>query len=261
MIDGLYSALEHYPPQQQTAPQKTLRMVQNDRTAGSMPVWETKSKIESTLSNATNTSQNDAPENALAYKAPDANIQTTQPEEFGFGDLVDMINPLHHLPVVGQIYRGLTGDEIKPIGQIIGGAIFGGPLGAATSLINVVIEEETGKDMTENAIALVFNGKGPEFRSHEDVLNQSPETRLAALDSNPKYMEATSKSDIPGNLLAFVDMKARPEIVIERYAAAEGRTAGEFTQRSSYSAELSAHPVSIREPITQVRFNSYRTND
>ncbi len=257
MIDGLYSALEQYPSQPQTEPRKVLRMVKNERMGGSVPLWETRSDtnaIEFSLNKAASSKAASAvPENALAYKAP---VETpyTQSEEFGFGDLIDMINPLHHIPVVGQLYRGLTGDEIRPIGQIMGGALFGGPLGAASGLINVVIQEETGKDMAENAVAFMFDGQSPKLRSNEPVLNQSPEIRLAAIDPKAGSINTNPQNDLPGSLLAFVDLKERPEIVIERKSAAQGRTAGSFTQKSYPTINEKAAP--LREPITQVRFNS-----
>ena len=50
-----------------------------------------------------------------------ANAVTTaaagKPRETGglsFGDLLDVINPLHHIPVIGAIYRKLSGDDIAP---------------------------------------------------------------------------------------------------------------------------------------------------
>lgn len=263
MIDGLYSALQQHPSQTQPQPQqKILRMVKNERMGGSVPAWEKpQNDIESSLNQAANTETQSAPENALAYKAPDTQIDSTgaAAQEFGFGDLVDMVNPLHHIPVVGQIYRELSGDEIRPIGQIMGGALFGGPLGAASGLINVVIEEETGKDMTGNAMAFVLNSDTPQFRPRGDILNESPETRLAAIDPTIAQSPQPSQNDIPGNLLAFVDMKAQPEIVIERTSAADGRTAGSIA-RETYPT-ISENRIEAREPITQVRFNAYRTNN
>jgi hypothetical protein len=228
MMDGLYSALQQYPThrQQQTTPQKTLHMVKNDRMAGSVPAWKTTStnSVETSLSRAAAAAEiKTLPQNALSYKAPAFPAKKAQTEAFGFGDLVDMVNPLHHIPIVGNFYRELTGDEIKPIGKIMGGAIFGGPLGAAAGLVNLVAEQETGKDITENAIAFVTSGNAPHWRSHDTILNQTPETRLAAAHTK-------TQENMPGNLLAFVDMKAQPEIVIQRSAP--------------------------RQPITQMRFNS-----
>ena len=262
MINGLYNALESYQgtAETQARPEKVLRMVKNERMGGSVPVWETVSAsqkhgtanaIETALTSAKNTSAKKASDTALAYQ-PIENPTANAPEEFGFGDLIDMVNPLHHVPVVGHAYRELTGDEIKPIGQIIGGAIFGGPIGAASGLINVVIEEETGKDVAGNAMAMVFNGEAPALRTHDVTTPDSPETRLAAISNTQGYEQDIQ--DLPGNLLSFVDMKSGPEIVIKRLNAADGRTAGTFEK--SYP-KINENPLPVREPITQVRLSNY----
>ncbi len=59
---------------------------------------------------------------------------------FTFRDLIDLVNPLHHIPVVGQVYRRLTGDVIDPAMRIAGGALFGGPLGAAFAAAGTVLD-------------------------------------------------------------------------------------------------------------------------
>src|SRR5690348_17165865 len=48
---------------------------------------------------------------------------------FSFKDLLDIVNPLQHLPIVGSIYRYLTGDEPAAGTRIIGDALYGGPIG------------------------------------------------------------------------------------------------------------------------------------
>ena len=35
-----------------------------------------------------------------------------------FLDLIDVVNPLHHIPVVGPMYREITGDVINPLPRI-----------------------------------------------------------------------------------------------------------------------------------------------
>ncbi|MCB9982926.1 MAG: hypothetical protein H6861_04510 [Rhodospirillales bacterium] len=268
MIDGLYSALNQ-PPSPQTAPTKVLRMVKNERMGGSVPIWETikpgenlAHNVENALSGALDQTKVPLSENALGYHPTQTTQNTSsqaQSEEFSFGDLIDMINPLHHLPVVGHVYRELTGDEIKPIGKIMGGAIFGGPLGAASGLANVIVEYETGKDLAGNAFAMAFEGKAPTYRSQEPPSNSAPEIRLAAAQDTAETHEyASASEDLPGNLLSFVDMKAQPKIVIERAPAANGRTAGAVS-RVSYP-DLKQTPLPRREPITQVRL-SYNYND
>src|SRR3546814_5593745 len=53
--------------------------------------------------------------------------------ELTFSDLLDLVNPLQHIPGVAQVYRAVTGDAIKPAVKIVGGALFGGPIGVIAS--------------------------------------------------------------------------------------------------------------------------------
>lgn len=59
-----------------------------------------------------------------------------------FGDLLtDIVNPLQHIPVVGHLYRAVSGDEISPASQIAGGTLFGGPIGGLISLASAIFGE------------------------------------------------------------------------------------------------------------------------
>ncbi len=70
-----------------------------------------------------------------------------------FGDILDVINPLQHIPLLSTLYREWTGDEIDPVPRIAGGALFGGVVGAITSLVNVIVDELSGNDIGEHAFA------------------------------------------------------------------------------------------------------------
>lgn len=84
---------------------------------------------------------------------------TVKDKGFSFWDLVDIINPLQHIPVVNTIYRELTGDQIGAVARIAGGAIFGGPIGAALGGVNAIAAQETGQDLGEMAMSkLGFDG-------------------------------------------------------------------------------------------------------
>ena len=80
--------------------------------------------------------------------------------KLGFADFLDVINPLQHIPVVSSIYRRLTGDEITAPARILGGALFGGPIGFIASIINTLVHEISGRDIGETALAMVFGPKG-----------------------------------------------------------------------------------------------------
>ncbi|MBK8909318.1 MAG: hypothetical protein IPM60_16025 [Rhodospirillales bacterium] len=71
-----------------------------------------------------------------------------------FFDVLDIVNPLQHIPVVSTLYRELTGDQIDPVPRMAGGALFGGLIGAIASIVNVVVDEVSGKDVGEHVLAL-----------------------------------------------------------------------------------------------------------
>ncbi len=60
---------------------------------------------------------------------------------FTFGDLIDIINPLQHVPILSNIYRKLSGDKIDPAARIAGGTLFGGPIGAALAVAETAFNE------------------------------------------------------------------------------------------------------------------------
>ena len=224
-------------------PAKILRYVENDRMGGKVPMWEipktSKEQVVSALSTAQSTEISSP--NSLSYTGTQPDYAPENTEEFGFSDLLDMVNPLHHIPVVGHVYRELSGDNIQPISQIIGGAVFGGPAGAASGLINTVIETETGKDVTGNAMAMMLDGEAPSFKHTENIGKDTPIDRLnKATESlqNPY-------SDLPGSLLSFADLKSSADIKIERISGSIRDNTG----------EINLNNMPPREPITQVRLS------
>lgn len=225
-----------------------MRFDDDDRMAGSIPVWESrrtaKEKVEEKLEIAANGS-NETFESALAYAAPQT-PNAGEPEEFGFGDLIDMVNPLQHIPIVSHIYRSMTGDTIKPVAQIIGGGVYGGFVGAAGSLANVIVEYETGKDVAGNVLALVTEGDKPSYRTMPD----DPESRLnRALEDS----EETVRQNLPGTALSYADLGYGKRAVYEHVAAADGRTAGTMVRR--YTEVAPPDNAVAREPITKVAFS------
>jgi hypothetical protein len=76
-------------------------------------------------------------------------------DSFSFRDLLDIINPLQHLPVVSTLYRWITGDSIGALPRIIGDGIYGGPIGLVGGIFNAQVKQESGKDTGEHAIALL----------------------------------------------------------------------------------------------------------
>ena len=73
---------------------------------------------------------------------------------FTFLDLLDVINPLQHIPIISTLYRSISGDTIDPGAKIAGGMLFGGPLGAAVSSLDVAVKHSTGRDIADHTTAL-----------------------------------------------------------------------------------------------------------
>ncbi|GAA4253951.1 hypothetical protein GBZ26_02380 [Azospirillum formosense] len=117
-----------------------------DATAASRPVQRERSPTQTTTP-LTVMESRDSPDR---YEAE---------AEMSFGDFLDIINPLQHIPLVNTIYREITGDTIKPSSKVIGGILFGGPLGGMASIANAVVEQAQGKDIGEQIMAsLGFDG-------------------------------------------------------------------------------------------------------
>ena len=85
--------------------------------------------------------------------------QTLPNVEGGFGTLLDIINPLQHIPVVSNVYRAATGDSLSSAGRIIGGGLFGGPIGLLAGIGGSIVAETTGRDVGEHLLA-ALGGKG-----------------------------------------------------------------------------------------------------
>lgn len=75
--------------------------------------------------------------------------------DWSFWDFLDVVNPLQHIPIINTVYRSITGDEINDTARIMGGALYGGIPGAAMGVANAVVNQTTGKDVGEHALAML----------------------------------------------------------------------------------------------------------
>ena len=114
-------------------------------------------------------------------------------QHLSFGDVLSVLNPLQYVPVVGTIYRAITGDTIpEPIrqfGSIIVSGLMGGPVGIAISVLTTAAEEVTGIDPDRIGQALL-HGKslgaaiagpaGPATPQSPSPRNQVPATAQAS---------------------------------------------------------------------------------
>lgn len=104
---------------------------------------------------------------------------------FTFGDLVDLVNPLQHIPVVSWAYRAFTGDQISPGAMALGGAMFGGVAGLAAGVVEAVVQGTTGKDPGAHLLALFQDDGNPgESPPNISVAEATPENGIPTLSQN-----------------------------------------------------------------------------
>lgn len=111
------------------------------RTAGPMPVYHPAAPVRANYADTQGT-------------APDS------PQAPSFSDFLDIINPLQHIPLVNIAYRHVSGDTIGGLAQIIGGALFGGPIGAVAGTASAIAQYQTGRSPAD-AVISAFGGDSP----------------------------------------------------------------------------------------------------
>jgi hypothetical protein len=98
-----------------------------------------------------------------------ARADAANPKRVGIGDFVDLLNPLQHIPLVGSLYRHVTGDTMKPGPMLMGGAVFGGGIGLMAASVNVAVQDETGAGIGETVLAQLDSPTGAVVQSPVQV--------------------------------------------------------------------------------------------
>lgn len=121
---------------------------------------------------------------ATTSAATAASAKGAPEEESFFQHMLDVVNPLQHLPVVGTIYRAITGEKLDAVEKIAGDALYGGLWGAVTAVADVAFEGITGKSVEDTVLAWFQDDAAP--------------TALAAAKEAPGI--ATSKAMVAANV-------------------------------------------------------------
>jgi hypothetical protein len=110
---------------------------------------------------------------------------------FSFHDLLSAMNPLQYLPVVGTIYRAITGDVIPEVlrqaGSMLVSGLLGGPIGLGINIATTLAEKATGIDPEKIVTAQVNSHPPPEVVPPADV--QAP-VASAQLPMTPSQLAA-----------------------------------------------------------------------
>jgi hypothetical protein len=132
-----------------------------------------------------------APPPSAQRAAPGGGFHPFGRDGFSFWDLVDIINPLQHIPMISTLYRRITGDALAPLPRIAGGALFGGIAGVVSAVTNLVVNEATGRDIGDNVFALLGIGiglKGGDAQGRAEIgIARAPELRESAFSTAPTF--------------------------------------------------------------------------
>ncbi len=178
----------------------------------------------------------------------DDGIQLFGDDGFTFLDFLDIINPLQHIPVVSTIYRDLTGDTLDYGSRVAGGTLFGRPIGALASVVNVIFEETTGKDVGEHVMAL-FTDDSPDddgTMTAQAVPEADFETAAGGTVNEPESdIPWTSPLPAPVKELALAPLPPSPSIAAPQPIAppAHGEGGQWLSNRSFLTEDSVAGPA------------------
>jgi hypothetical protein len=129
--------------------------------------------------------------NAVTYQPSIAAPPTEGSSDLTFGEVLSDLNPLQYLPVVGTIYRAITGDVIpKPLreaGSLVVSGLLGGPAGVAMNLAMLALEKITGidlEDVEQSVLGALSPAKDPQPTSAL-AQNAAPATPSGPTPSGP----------------------------------------------------------------------------
>lgn len=161
-----------------------------------------------------------APAQATATSASGAAAAQAQAPKKHFSvfkELLDIINPLQHLPVISTIYRRITGDEIDPVAKVAGGALYGGLIGLGLSVADVAVEKMTGEDTGDHVMDMLG------IKSHD---GKDKATAVAdASGSSAASSGTTSTPAAPLPVIAPATSEADARTWFPAHAAGSVRTA------------------------------------
>ena len=104
-----------------------------------------------------------SPANIASPASAVEQVTSSAPKSDGggfFHHLLDVINPLQHLPIIGTLYRAITGDTMGTVAKIAGDALYGGVWGAAGAVADTAFKAVTGKDFGSTVLAFAEDTLG-----------------------------------------------------------------------------------------------------
>jgi hypothetical protein len=149
-----------------------------------------------------------------------------EPHESFFHHMLDVVNPLQHLPVIGTIYRAITGEHLDAFEKIAGDTLYGGLWGAVSSIADVAFEAITGKSFEDTALALFKSDDSQKVASTTVVAPSIAAVSLPSSDLPALPSVATNMTDGLGALSRALSAKGVDSDTASRAMYAYRRSMG-----------------------------------
>lgn len=156
-----------------------------------------------------------------------ARLEGRTPEEakeaasLSFSDIVDTLNPLHHVPILSDIYRRLTGDGISPQARVAGGTLYGGPLGGIASVLSLAVTGDAKHGIGDRLIAGLFDDEEAESPATQ-VASATP-TSVPMAEAKPdELVTASLAAEAPEAAPHAANLSALPALSPEAFEALMG---------------------------------------
>jgi hypothetical protein len=182
--------------------------------------------------------------------------QTTAREPFfgadglTFGDVLDAINPLNHLPVVSQLTSSADQPGPSLASRLVGGALLGGPVGFAVTLAGMVVKDATGQTPLQLAAAAFSDEPASLQTAAQEPVLPEAQTASATQTLDPQ-MQA---------LVASLDAQTQAALGLQDEEAAEPQTAKQTHSANPVLELYGASPASAHASYRSAQMRPYLTD-
>lgn len=130
---------------------------------------------------------------------PSHQKETIKVDDCCFGDFLQALNPLNHIPVISSLTNNNAAGEkqnaFMPVAKIVSGGLLGGVIGLVGAAVDSVFEQANGKSF----LASVTSGLFESETSVEVASNSRIEAyKKAAAIASKKEISAGSRLSIEG---------------------------------------------------------------
>jgi hypothetical protein len=185
------------------------------------------------------------PKRVEAEKKAEKSFNLWENSKMGFGEFVDIINPLQHLPVIATIYRNRTGDTLGFASRVIGGALWGRIGGFVSGAVNGVVDWLTGKDIGDHIYSALF-GNSDESKTSKTATNSVESPTKASMIHSVTSLAMSEASDTLES--AFGDFDDDGGFLVARRASPTAALAALNSYEQNSDLDESKEPFRIRFP-------------